>query len=148
MRKIKTIVICSSASFYEKLFPIKKELEKLGFKVVLPKTANIMKKNNNFNRSFYNTWDKNPKNYHKKRKLMNGHFKKIIKSDAILVANFDKNGTKGYIGGNVFMEITIAYHYKKQIFILYEIVNDSSIKEEISAINAIFLKGDLANFTP
>lgn len=144
MKRIKTIVLCSSVTFYEKLFPIKKDLEKMGFKVKLPKTAYIMKSVNNFDENFWRTWKKNPKDYYKKRTLMNGHFRKIINGDAILVANFDKNGVKGYIGGNVFMEITIAYHYKKPVFILNEISEDSSIIEEIHAVDVKFLKGNLA----
>jgi hypothetical protein len=48
---------------------------------------------------------------------MKGHFKKVLDSDAILVTNFEKNGVEGYIGGNVLMEITLAFHYKKPIFI-------------------------------
>lgn len=112
MKKIKTIVLCSSASHYEKLFPIKKDLEEMGFKVLLPKTAMIMKKKNNFDRMTYQPWHKDPKAYHRKQALMDGHFRKIKREDAILVANFEKNGVKGYIGGNVFMEITIAYFLK------------------------------------
>src|SRR5258708_33971717 len=104
MKRTKTIVICSSASFYEKLFPIEKELKKLGYKVVLPKIAHKMKKNKNFDVNFYKTWYKNPNDYAKKRKLMNAHFRKIVKGDAILVTNFDKNGVRGYIGGEGFFE--------------------------------------------
>ncbi|HKC14726.1 MAG TPA: hypothetical protein VKC89_02055 [Patescibacteria group bacterium] len=143
MKRTKTIVICSSASFYEKLFPIEKELKKLGYKVVLPKIAHKMKKNKNFDVNFYKTWYKNPNDYAKKRKLMNAHFRKIVKGDAILVTNFDKNGVRGYIGGNAFMEVTIAYHYRKPIFILNEITENSTIKEEIYGVNSTFLKGDL-----
>lgn len=116
----------------------------MGYKAVLPKTAHTMKKNKNFDVSFYKTWHKNPEDYSKKRGLMNMHFKKIKKGDAILVANFDKNGVKGYIGGNVFMEITIAYYLKKPIFILYDIEKSSSIKEEVFAVKSIFLKGNLS----
>lgn len=146
MKKIKTIVICSSASFYEKLFSIEKELKKLGYKVILPKIAHRMKKTKNFNVDYYKTWYKNPKDYSKKQSLMNTHFKKIIKGDAILVTNFNKKGIKGYIGGNTLMEITIAYHYKKQIFILNEIEENSPIKEEVLGVTSAFLKGDLNFF--
>ena len=85
--KIKTIVLCSSASFYKKLFPIKKTLEEKDYKVLLPKTAYVMKRTNNFDLSFYKTWHKNPKDFKKKRALMDGHFEKIVKGDGILVAN-------------------------------------------------------------
>ena len=143
MKKIRTIVICSSASFYEKLFPIKNTLQKLGYKVAIPVTAHRMKKKNNFDVSLVKVWHKNPAYYHKKRALMDGHFRKIIKGDAILVTNFDKNGIKGYVGRNTLMEITIAYFFKKPIYILNDIEKDSLIKEEIYGVNPVFLKGNL-----
>ena len=148
MKKIKTIVICSSASFYKKLFPIEKDLKKFGYKVILPKIAHKMKKLNDFDVDSHKTWYKNPKDYSKKRKLMDEHFRKIVEGDAILVANFDKKGIKGYIGGNTLMEITIAYHYKKQIFILNEIEEESPIKEEIVGVTSVFLKGNLNFLKP
>ena len=147
MKKIKTIVICSSASFYEKIFPIQKALRKFGYKVIIPITAHRMKKSNNFNVDSYKTWHNNPNDYRKKKALMDGHFKKIIKGDAILVTNFDKKGIRGYIGGNTLMEIAIAYHYKKPIFILNNIAEDLAIKEEIYGVNPIFIKGDLGYFS-
>lgn len=146
MKKIKTIVICSSASFYENLFPIEKSLKKLGYKVILPKIAYKMKRLKNFDVDSIKTWYKNPNDYHKKRALINEHFRKIIKGDAILVTNFDKKGIRGYIGGNTLMEITIAYHYKKPIFILNEIEKNSLIKEEVFGVNSVFIKGDLSFF--
>jgi hypothetical protein len=147
MKKIKTIVICSSASFYKDLFPIQIMLKKLGYKVILPSTAKVMKRNNNFDVAAHKTWYKNPGDYHKKRALIDKHFQKIIKGDAILVTNFAKNGVKGYIGGNTLMEITLAYFFKKPIFILNDIAADLPIKEEIFGINPVFLKGDLNYFS-
>jgi hypothetical protein len=60
-----------------------------------------------------------------------------------LVTNFAKNGVEGYIGGNTLMEITLAYYFKKPIFILNNIAEDSLIKEEIYGVNPVFLKGEL-----
>lgn len=143
MRKIKTIAICTSASFYKECLDIAKELKRLGFKVKIPKTALTMKRKNNFNVEDYKTWFKNNDDYKLKKDLMKLHFKKIIESDAILVLNNEKKGTKGYIGGNTLMEATIAFHYKKPIFILNEISDDSNIKEEILGMQPVFIKGDL-----
>ena len=143
--KKQTIVVCSSASHYEKLFPIQKELRKMGYKVVIPKTAYKMKKNKNFDVTFYKTWQNNSKDYKKKKEFMDAHFKQIIKGDLILVANFDKNGLKGYIGGNVLMEITVAYMLKKKIFILNPVDKNLSIKEEIYGVYPTFLEGNLSN---
>jgi hypothetical protein len=140
----KTVVICSSGSHYQKIFSIQKDLQAMGYKVVLPSTAIKMKKKNDFNIDTYKTWFENPKDYRKKRIFMDRHFKKIINGDLVLIANFDKNGIEGYIGGNVLMEITIAYYHKKPIYILNNISEASSIKEEIYGVDPIFLSGKLS----
>ncbi len=139
----KIIAICSSASFYKQVLEIEKELKRLGFKVKTPKTVNIMKKNNNFDVSYYKTWFKNEKDYTKKTKLMVHHFNKILKSDAILVVNYEKNGVDGYIGGNTLMEMLVAFLNKKKIFILNEISGKLTIEEEIYGLKPIFIKGKL-----
>lgn len=143
MKKKKIITICCSASFVKKVLEIEKELEKLGFKVRIPKTANIMRRSNNFDVSFYKTWHQDKNNYPKKTKLMVDHFKKVIESDAILVVNEEKNGIKGYIGGNTLMEMTIAFHYKKPIFIYADIDENLNIKEEIFGLAPVFINKDL-----
>jgi UDP-N-acetylglucosamine:LPS N-acetylglucosamine transferase len=141
--KIKIITICSSASHYKQVLEIEKQLKALGYRVKIPKTANIMKRTNNFDVSTYKTWFANKKDYKKKTLLMKEHFKKVLEADAILITNFDKNGLVGYIGGNVLMEMVIAFHYKKPIYIYNDISADLSIKEEIYGMNPIFLNGDL-----
>src|SRR3989344_1435516 len=112
----KIITICASAAHYKQVLEIEKQLKQLGFKVKIPKTANIMKKNNDFDVSHYKTLYKNKSDYSKKTKLMLLHFKKVMESDAILVTNFEKNGLQGYIGGNALMEMTLAFINKKRIF--------------------------------
>lgn len=116
----------------------------MGYKVKIPKTANIMKRTNNFDISSYKTWYNNKNDYKKKTQLIKGHFKKVLEADAILVTNFEKNGLRGYIGGNVLMEMVLAFHYKKPIFIYNNISEDLSIKEEVYALNPIFLGQDLS----
>lgn len=143
MSSKKIITICSSATHYRQVLEIEKQLKKLGFAVNIPKTANIMKKNNDFDVSHYKTWYKNPNDYSKKTKLMLGHFKKVIESDAILVTNFEKNGLKGYIGGNALMEMTLAFINKKPIFVLNPVDEELEIKEEVYGLKSIILNGDL-----
>jgi len=46
--KIKSIAICSSASFYRKVLEIEDQLRELGFEVFIPKGANEMKKSGCF----------------------------------------------------------------------------------------------------
>jgi|SRR3989344_2617871 len=143
MKKIKTITICSSASHYRQVLEIEKELKKLGFKVKIPKTANTMKRNNDFDVSHYKTWFKNKNDYHKKTKLMLGHFKKVMESDAILITNFEKNGMKGYIGGNALMEMLVAFLNKKPIYIYNKPSEKLSTIEEIYGLKPKIINGDL-----
>lgn len=140
---MKTITICSSASHYKEVLEIEKQLRKLGYQVKVPKTARIMQKNGNFDVSFYKTWYSDKKDYSKKTILMKQHFSKVISADAILVANFKKNGLEGYIGGNVLMEMVLAFHYKKPIFILNLVSEKLGIYEEILGLNPIFINGNL-----
>lgn len=143
MKSPKVITICSSAAHYRNVLDLEKELKALGYVIKIPKTAAIMKKTNNFDVSSYKTWYKNPKDYKKKTQLMEGHFKKVLEADAILVANFEKNGLKGYIGGNVLMEMVLAFHYKKPIFIYNDISDELGIKEEVFGLNPIFLNSNV-----
>ena len=141
--RIKTITICSSASFYKQVLGVQKELQKRGFKVFIPLTANKMKKSGDFDVKKYKTWYKNAADYGRKTKLMRAHFKKVIEGDAILVLNYEKNGVQGYIEGNGLMEMAIAFHYKKPIYVLNPASETLSFYEEILGMYPTFLNGDL-----
>jgi hypothetical protein len=143
MPKTKIITICSSASFYRQVVNMAKQLEKIGFVVKIPLTAERMKKSGDFNVDHYKTWFKNPKDYRIKTSLMKHHFKKVDECDAILVLNYEKRGISGYIGGNVLMEMTLAFWNKKPIYILNPISEDLNIKEEVLGLAPKFLNGDL-----
>lgn len=143
-KKKKVIALCSSASFYKEVLDIEKQLKSLGFKTVVPITAKRMKRQGNFNVSHHKTWFKNKNDYKKKTQLMRGHFKEILKADAILMVNLEKKGIQGYIGGNGLLEMGLAYHYKKPIYILNNIADDHPLAEEIYGLGSIFLNGDLS----
>ena len=140
---MKTITICSSVNFYRQVLDIQNQLEKAGFTVLVPSTAKKMKETGDFEASNYKTWFNDKDDYHKKTALMRGHFAEIEKGDAILVVNNDKNGQNNYIGGNVLMEMTIAFYLNKRIYILNDIPEESPYVEEIIGINPVVLKGDL-----
>ncbi|MDP3998834.1 MAG: hypothetical protein Q8P89_04445 [bacterium] len=143
-KRTKKIVLCSSASFYKEVLEIERKLKKLGFKVTVPCTAHTMRKNNNFDVSFYKTWFKDPATYKRKAYFIRHHFRKIIASDAILVVNLKKNGSEGYIGGNLLMEMAIAFHYRKPIFVLNEVLKDSPFYEEILGMAPVFIEANLS----
>lgn len=90
------------------------------------------------------TWYDNPDDYHKKRDLMTTHFDEIARADAILVLNYEKHGQPDYIGPNVLMEMGIALHYNKPIYILNDIPDNSPFEEEIKGFMPTVLRGNLS----
>lgn len=69
--------------------------------------------------------------------------KNLENSDAILVANYEKNNQKDYIGFNSIMEIGMAFNRKKKIYLLFDI--PPNCKDELEAIMCVTLKGNLDN---
>ncbi len=74
---------------------------------------------------------------------MRSHFAEVEKSDAILVVNNKKNDIENYIGGNVLIEMAIAFYLSKKIFILNNLPEESTYIEEIKGMLPVVLKGDL-----
>src|SRR6185312_8921509 len=107
----RTIFLCASMAFYKELVDVGEQLEKKGFLVNLPVSAQLMRKQNDFVVAhFKDTFTPNEKS-----KFIQTNFRKIAEGDSILVINGEKNGVKGYIGANVLMEIGLAFYLKKKI---------------------------------
>jgi hypothetical protein len=140
---VKTITICSSANFYREVVAIKHELEAMGYTVLIPKTALKMEASNNFDVAQYKTWFGNANDYPKKAALMRAHFEEVAKGDAVLVVNNEKHGTRNYIGGNVLMEMAVAFYLQKPIYLLNDIPANSAFEEEIIGLGSVPLCGDL-----
>jgi hypothetical protein len=136
------ITICSSANFYRQAVEIQDQLIKLGCQVIVPQTATRMKETGDFDVSHYKTWFADAGDYHKKAQLMRDHFAEVEKADAILVLNYEKHGVPNYIGGNVLMEMSLAFWLGKPIFIQNEIPEDSAFEEEIVGMQPIVLHGE------
>ena len=139
-----TITICSSANFYKQVVDIEAELKNMGFDVIIPYTAGVMKQSGDYDVSHYKTWFGDKDDYHKKTDLMLKHFDKIADGDAILVVNNEKHGVANYIGGNVLMEMAIALYLKKPIFLFNEVPNASPFLEEIVGMFPVLLHGDIS----
>jgi nucleoside 2-deoxyribosyltransferase len=141
------ITICGSIAFYDEMLELKAKLVKVGHKVKLPP---LKIKNNKGKmisvKEYYEIRKKetNPSSWvwKQKSKSIKEHFKKEQWADAILVANYDKNGIKGYVGGNTLMEMGVAFFLKKPIYLLNEIP-EVSYKEEIVGMFPIVLKDNL-----
>lgn len=137
------ITICSSANFYKHVIELQEVLEKQGHEVLVPHNANEMKKTGSYNTS-HRTWLENPDDYHKKTNYMQLHFAEIEKGDVVLVVNDQKHGKLNYIGGNVLIEMAIAFYLGKKIYIYNDLPNNTPYDEEIIGMNPTVLKGDLS----
>ncbi len=130
---MKTITICGSMNFFSDIEQLKKELENLGFKVFTPSKEGTG--------TDYSKLSKQEQ-ADMKQDFIDKHIEKIRESDAILIANYSKNGVENYIGANTFLEMAFAYILKKKIFILNNIPNQPN-SVEIEGLKPISLKGNL-----
>ncbi|VVB80895.1 Uncharacterised protein [uncultured archaeon] len=141
------LTLCGSIAFYDQMLEIKEKLEQQGHEVKLPPTE-IKDENGKMIPV---------KEYYQKRKAeinnnswvwirmseaMKNHLNKVEWSDAILVTNFEKNNISGYIGANTLLEMGLAFHLDKKIFLLKHIP-EISYKEEILGMKPTVINEDL-----
>lgn len=74
--------------------------------------------------------------------LIREHWRKIQRSDAILVVNEDLPSRPRHIGGNTFLEMGFAHVLELPIYLLQPIP-DSPYASEMLAMDPIVLNGDL-----
>ena len=93
------------------------------------------------------TTDKHEENYKHciENDILRKCFNSIAESDAILLLNYPKNGIDGYVGASSLMEIGLAYHFRKKIFLLYPPPPPQEVKSshEILIMQPTILNGDL-----
>lgn len=65
------------------------------------------------------------------------------KTDGLVVANYDKQGIKNYIGGNTFLEMGFAHVLNIPIYLMNPIPKMPYYETEIIAMKPIVLHGDL-----
>lgn len=139
------ITICSSLSFAKEIGEVAQQLRELGHEVFVPSTAEQVLSGQI---DVFDIEKEKESGLASDRTIKNNaiirHYKKIGKSKAILVLNYDKKDIKNYVGGNTFLEIGFAFVLNKKIFLLNPIpqVNYS---DEIIAMQPTILNGDLSN---
>ena len=118
------IVLCGSMKVKDKIFATKKELEDLGYKVLLPKEC----------------IEGLPKAIASRK-----HFERIVSKEnpIVLIVNAPKNNIENYIGPNSFAEIAFAFFYNKKIYLLNDYYEP--YLDELLGWNVIPLKGNLNN---
>jgi len=122
MKKQKNIVLCGSMKVKDKIVDLSKELEEMGYNVLLP--VECMQGLDKVIAS-------------------RAHFDRIAdpKNDTVLIVNATKNGIDNYIGPNSFAEIAFGFYFKKNVYLLNDIYEP--YKDEIIGWNITPLKGDL-----
>jgi hypothetical protein len=135
------IAICGSMRFAKEMMETKKKLESMGHHAEIPSDTQKFIDDPSF------TTDNHEENYKHalETDVMRECFNKIPKSDAILVLNYTKNGVPGHIGANTLIEIGLAYHFKKKIFLLNNPpdVRKEKSTHEVLIMQPIVLDGDL-----
>ena len=130
------IFIISSASFYDKIPPIKNYLEKKGFEVLLPNTYD----NPNEEKE---AWEKGYKAHAELEKALFKKSEEKIKSvDAVLCINLKKHNIDNYIGGATFIEIYEAFKNNKKVF-LYHDIPKGMLYDELAGFDPIIIDEDL-----
>ncbi|MFA6160706.1 MAG: hypothetical protein WCT54_02340 [Patescibacteria group bacterium] len=129
------ITICGSISFFDEMQKTQQELESLGHEVKLPPSEIINETGRLMPVKEYYALRKATETedgwiWDRKEEAMHNHFNKVEWADAILVLNYSKNGIDGYIGANTLLEMGLAFHLKKPIYLLHQIPT-ISYKEEI-----------------
>lgn len=149
------ITVCGSIAFYPEMEQHKIDLERLGHEVLIPRLAlEVPEEYGGGNKVYFGQYieqnggiDAFPpihKLWDLKESAINDHFEKVEWCDAILVANHEKRGVEGYMGGNTLIEVGLAFYLRKKIFILNPISSDISYKQEIYGMKPVLLGGQIA----
>jgi len=135
------IFICGSMHFSKEMIEAKKKLKEMGHIAEVPCDAQEFVNNHKM------TTDNHEKNYKWciDNDIVRKCFNSIAKSDAVLFLNYPKNGIDGYIGASCLMEIGLAYHLNKKIFLLYSPppVKEAKYSHEIIIMQPTILNGNL-----
>ena len=132
---MKLFLICSKY-FYEKIPPIKAELEQRGHQITLPNSYEEPFKEEEMKTlgaEEHRQW---------KSAMIRKQEPKVRENDAVLVLNFEKNGQQNYIGGATFLEIYKAWELGKKIF-LYNPIPKNIFEEELKAFDPTVIFGEL-----
>lgn len=131
------LMICGSMDFSREMLEAQKILKAKGHNVMVPDDVHDCLENPELNMSMEHCL---------KHNIDKKCFDKVAESDAIVILNYPKNGMKGYVGGATLMEIGLARHLDKKIFLLHDLPSEKELRYalEIKLTNPVVLNGDLS----
>lgn len=129
-------MICGSMQFAKEMLQTKEALCALGHEVGVPSDVHECIENPNLNMDL---------EYCLKTDIDKKDFDQVAGSEGIVVLNYPKNNIGGYIGGATLMEIGIARHFNKKIFLLFNPPEEKDLRYslEVKVARPIILNGDL-----
>ncbi|MDD2731619.1 MAG: hypothetical protein PHI53_00260 [Candidatus Pacebacteria bacterium] len=132
------LMICGSMYFAKEMLKAKKTLEELGHEVRVPSDVYQCIENPDLNMDLEYCLDTD---------IDKKDFNQVAESEGIVVLNYPKNNIIGYIGGASLMEIGIARHLGKKIFLLYNPPSEKDLRYalEVKVSRPIILNGDFKN---
>ena len=141
------ITLCGSIAFIDEMSAVKHELEALGHEVKMPPTEIADGDGKMMDvKEYYKirkvTTERDGWIWDRKAQAMKLHFNKVMWSDAILVLNHTKNNIAHYIGANTLLEMGLAFHHGKKIFLLNPIPQ-LSYTEEVLGMKPEVMNGNL-----
>lgn len=128
-------------TFIKDIVNVKKQLDHLGHIALIPHGTEPHLRDNKFVEKLGDNLE-----YCIKNNIMKKNFDMVEGSDAILVLNLKRNNVNGYIGVSVLMEMAVAHHLGKKIFILNQIphFNKHRWAQEVRIMQPVILNGDFA----
>jgi hypothetical protein len=128
--------ICGSMHFAKEMLEAQKTLQELGHEANVPGDTLECIENPNLNMDLEHCIT---------TQIDKSCFQTVADSDAILVLNYPKNGMDGYVGGATLMEIGLARHFDKKIFLLNDLPSQDQLRYvlEIKITNPVILQGDI-----
>jgi hypothetical protein len=129
------ITICSSMTLADRIREVQAELESLGHTVYIPV------ENEQFD--YLEASDAARAQLKRDHDLIREHWRKIQRSEAILVLNEDVKGVPSYVGGNSFLEMGFAHILDLPIYMM-QAVPDMPYQSEMAAMDPDIIDGDLS----
>jgi uncharacterized protein YkuJ len=141
------IIICGDFAFYEQMLGIKKRLENMGNDVMLPQAEAIDSDGKKISSAGYfdvnNKIDTEKKLiWQEKKDAVKANFDKITWCDAVFVLNLDKDGITNYINPQTLMDMTVAFHLNKPIY-LWQPIPEKPYKDELASLFPVVINEDL-----
>lgn len=145
------LTLCGSIAFINEMDTLRQKLEALGHEVKMPPMTGTDHHGNAISSLEYYAIKKQVGDDlthpfwagHEAR--IRAHFDKVAWCDAVLIANYDKNGVAGYVGPNTLMEMGLAFFLRKKIFMLQPIPA-VPWREEILGMKPVVIGEHIENY--